>query len=283
MTKYLLPLVLLLVVSCSQEPQTPDELTAAGERAFGAGDYFQARDYLGRAVLQKPSDRNLLYLLGAAYLRERMYDSAITFLKRADILYPKDREINIALADACTETEQWADARRALEVLVAAGETGADYMEELLRVSLKGQEYPFAYYYARRLLEQFPDEQQRYLAVANLAAELDSLTVAINVMDSALERFGTTMEFINNKATYLVAKRKYAEAERLYRSLVAMDLTSVEYKLNLANALDSQDDRSKRNEAYRILSKLDSTYKGTPRLDSMLTELREELGITAPE
>jgi Tfp pilus assembly protein PilF len=266
-------------MACSQAPQTLEELTEAGQMAVASGDYRQARTYLSQALLESPSNRDLLYLMGACYLREYMYDSAHLYLRRADLLHPNDHEVNLALADASKGAGQWLDARHALEVIIKKGDANNEYLEDLLNVSLQGGEHTFAYYYARQILPHDADNADRYLLVASLAAQLDSPEVAINVMDSALERFGSREEFLNNKATFLIAAQDYPSAERIFRNLTKQDSSSIEYRLNLVSCLMSQDTRAKSQEAYDMMLAINSLLPNTPTFDSVLAQLRLDLNI----
>src|SRR5512138_1015978 len=87
-------LAVLVLLGCSREPKTVADLAAAGDKAYFAGQYPEARVYYFKALAQKPSDKHVLYFTGMSYSREGTLDSALTYLKRADLLYPNDREIN---------------------------------------------------------------------------------------------------------------------------------------------------------------------------------------------
>ncbi len=239
----------VLVVACAKTPETIEELTKAGERAFVEEDYFQARVYFSEALARKPSDRRLLYMLGTTYHRELMYDSAVFFLRRADLLYPNDRETNLILLEAAAQAYDWELARSALRVLIATGDPESDHLEELARLSLILEDYAYANHYYRKLLEREPDNPDRYIQVANTWAELGYMKEAIAVTDSAIEEFGPQEQFISNKGLYYAVKTDYEASEEIFRSLVAQDSTVFEYHLNLANALVSQEDPKKKREA----------------------------------
>ncbi len=279
MKRFALVGLVLVFMACSQAPQTLEELTEAGKKSLASGDYLQARTFLLQALKESPSDRDLLYLAGTCYLRERMPDSAHFYLKRADLLHPQDLEINIALAEASMESENWLDARHALEFQRKHGSYDPGRLENLLTASMNGEEYSFAYQYAKEILVSDSDRAMDYLLLANLASELDSPQVAISIMDTALARFGAREEFLRNKATFLIAIKDYPAAERIFRSLLKQDSTSVEYQLNLASCLRSQNSRTKSQEAYDIVLALRSGLPDTPELDSVLTEMRQDLDI----
>lgn len=264
---------------CSQEPQTVDELSRAGEEAFDNHEYARARKYLTKAVAQKPSDRHLLYLLGISYQRDFLYDSAFHYLKRLDLLFPGDREVNLRLYKIAKTVKEWKSAIKAIQVLVKTGDPGEQYHAELADLNLKVKNYKVAYYFYRKLLEADPNNLSYYLLIANLAAQLDSLDISLAVVDSALERFGDRDEFLVNKGLYLAAMKRYEESEATFRYLLAKDSSSLPAKLNLAHALATQNDRAKKREALQLYLQLRPVADEVLRLDSLIGALQEELNI----
>ncbi len=278
MRKLLFVLTVTMMISCAGEPETFDELVKAGERSFISGDYFKARGYLSGALKQKPSDRQVLYLLGLTFSRELMYDSAAFYLGRADILYPADREINTALYEAALNCEDFKVARKALRTLVATGDPTDNHLEALAELSLEMEDISFAHHYYRQLLEREPDNPNRYVQVGNTAADLGSLSIAIEIVDSAIEKFGPNESFLANKGTYLAAQRKYSEAEQIFRSLLADDTAAVAYQLNLASVLAEQDKRAKRQEALKLFREVRATLGAHRLVDSTIQVLEAEFG-----
>jgi len=264
---------------CSKEPQTVDELSRAGEEAFDNHEYAKARKYLTKAVAQKPSDRHLLYLLGISYQRDFLYDSAFHYLKRFDLLFPDDREVNLRLYEIAKTVREWKSAIKAIQVLVKTGDSAEQYHAELADLNLKIENYKVAYYFYRKLLEADPNNPNYYLLVANLATQLDSLDISLAVVDSALERFGDRDEFLVNKGLYLAAMKRYEESEATFRYLLAKDSSSLPAMLNLAHTLATQDDRAKKREALQLYLQLRPVADEVLRLDSIIAALREKLNI----
>jgi len=264
---------------CGKEPQTVAELSRAGEKAFDNHEYAKARKYLTKAVAKKPSDRHLLYLLGVSYQRDFLYDSAFHYLKRFDLLFPDDREVNLRLYEIAKTVKEWKSAIKAIQVLVETGDPAEQYHAELADLNLKIENYKVAYYFYRKLLEADPNNPNYYLLVANLATQLDSLDISLAVVDSALERFGDRDEFLVNKGLYLVAMKRYEESEATFRYLLAKDSSSLPAKLNLAHALATQDDRAKKREALQLYLQLRPVADEVLSLDSIIAALREELNI----
>lgn len=270
----------LLILACASEPETFDERLKAGERAFVSGDYFKARGYLLQALNEKPSDRGLLYLLGLTYSRELMYDSAAFYLGRANTLYPDDREINLGLYDAALNVEDWESARAALRVLVETGDPVESHLETLAELSLQMEDLPWAHYYYGQLLEKEPDNPDRWVQVANTAADMGSLQVAMGIVDSAVEKFGPNETFLSNKGIYHAVLKQYTESEEIFRSLILSDSTAIAYRMNLASALASQDDPQKKREALELYRMVHDVLGADVRMDSLIEVLESEIGGT---
>ena len=277
----LLPIIAaILILACASEPETFDERLTAGERAFVNGEFFKARGYLLQALNEKPSDRRLLYLLGLTFSRELMYDSAAFYLGRANTLYPDDREINLSLYEAAQNINDWESARAALRVLIATGDPEEDHLEKLAELSLQIEDLPWAHYYYGQLREKEPDNPNRWVQVANTAADLGSLQVAIGIVDGAVEKFGPNESFLANKGIYYAALKQYPKSEEIFRSLISSDSTAIAYRINLASVLASQDDSRKKREALQIYRMVRDALGADVWVDSLIDGLESELGET---
>ncbi|HOP07708.1 MAG TPA: tetratricopeptide repeat protein [candidate division Zixibacteria bacterium] len=280
----LLILVMTVFISCSHEPQTLDEYKAAGKLAFGNLEYQKAVEYLSHYVQQNPSDREGLFVLGLAYLRQNMYDSATVYLKRADILYAKDIEINRELYNAAFLSENYDIARKALRTLIELNDVKEeDYLEDLANLSVAVNDFNFAHYYYGKLQDKYPDHGDWYLQNANSAAELGSLSVAIEILDQAVDQFGPKPEFQINQGLFFAAKGDYKNSEKVFRSLLARDTGSVQLKLNLAHTLSKMKDKAKLREAYDIYCENASAYPVPGGLDTILTRIENSLSLDSTQ
>lgn len=266
--------------ACAKEPQTFDELVKAGQTAFVRDDYVTARKYLGRAVQMRSSDKSVLYFLGISYQRDYAYDSAMVYLKRADLLFPNDREINLELYKVSLAMQDWENAIKALGVMVNTGDKIEDYYSQFAELNIKHDNFLAAYVFFGKLVEHEPDNPNWYLQQANVAIEIDSLQVAMAILDKGLDRFGNLDELLLNKSMYLTAAREYGQAEEILRILVGKDSSIIGYRNNLANVLLAQDKTSKKKEAYLILKSIQplAIGSGLP-IDSMVRALKEELNL----
>ncbi|MEK7774568.1 MAG: hypothetical protein AAB305_01630, partial [Candidatus Zixiibacteriota bacterium] len=122
--------VLLLLASCTKEPETFEELKAAGIKAYTSQRYDEARTFLTKAAQKKSSDRELLYFLAVCYQRDLILDSAFFYIRRADLLFPNDREIASTLYSIAPQVQEWQAAIDAIETLIYTGDPAPQYFRE---------------------------------------------------------------------------------------------------------------------------------------------------------
>lgn len=277
-------LIILFLVStflgCGQKSGDVAEIVRAGQDLFLSGDYRGARAKLIEGLKISPSNHDLLYYMGLCYNRDYMYDSALFYLKKVDLLYPDEREINIAIFQVAPLVGDWKNSIAAARTLIDLGEPPEKYWNDLAEFNRQSGKTRNAHYYYRKLLEREPDNVDRYLQVANTAAALNLVEDAANVIDSAIDRFGPTDVLLGNQATIMSFSGKHQQAEEIFRTLLAKDTANMYVKLNLASCLSSQDNTAKKREAYNLLTDLRAATEGQLELDSMITTLKTELKIT---
>ncbi len=279
MTRFLSILLLtILVLGCGGEPETFDELQAAGTKAFVTGEYPTARRYLGRALDIKSSDRDVLYFMGLACRREYYMDSAFYYLKRAGLLFPYDREVNIALYEVALELKEWQSALEAIRILVETGDSPEQYAERAADLNIKTENFFVAYLQYSKLYEQDRENPVRYLQLANVAARVDSVRQAIALMDTAMVKFGERIEFLQNQAIFYTAVGDRSMAEKRLRQIIALDSTQSVAKLTLANILSFSKSREEREEALELFRELQAIPGSGPKLDSAIQALEADLG-----
>ncbi|MFQ5453043.1 MAG: tetratricopeptide repeat protein, partial [Candidatus Zixiibacteriota bacterium] len=152
----------IIISGCTQEPETFEELKKAGEKEFIKENYPAARKYFVTALKLKQSDRDILYFLGLSYQREYLLDSAIYYLKRGDLIYPNDREINLAIYPIAVELQEWENALKAISVLVTTGDPIDKYYKQLVELNIKAEHYIISFIYLKKLLEAEPDNPNWY-------------------------------------------------------------------------------------------------------------------------
>lgn len=268
---------LCLVLAACGGKMTSDEYKEAGQKAFLAKNYPEARVNFHKALHEKPSDKELLYYLGMAYRRDQMYDSALVYLKRAQLLNPIDRELNQELLEVATGIQNWEVALSAIQGLIGSGEPASKYYKEQADMWGKLQYPGNAYYWARKALAKDTSDPAIWFMTASFAAQVDSVELALALTDSAVAKFGENDRFTANRATFLSMIGRFEEAERILRDLVKKDSTEAYFRLNLANVLAAQDDLAKKREARALYIAVKDKVGSELKLDSLIAKLDSAL------
>lgn len=269
----------LVLFGCSNQPTDVEGFRKAGQDAFLAGNYRDARAFFSDGLAKKPSDQEMLYYMGLAYKREYMYDSALFYLKKVDLLHPKQREITQEIYEVAPLVEDWESAVKAIKTLILFGDPEEKYWEELVDYHDRRGYVSLCYHFARKLLAREPENLEWYIRIASTAITLDSFEVASRVLDSAEERFGPRIEFTSGRGLIHLNKSEFEEAEQIFRGLHVQDTTNRFFRLYLGSSLAPQGAREKKEEALDIFSTIIVPQSELPRIDSIITTLREELGL----
>lgn len=270
-------LALVVLTGCGNEPRTADEYLKSGQKAFLKKDYTKARDYLGEGLASNSSHKELLYFMGLSCQAAGLTDSAFYYIKRADLLYRHDREINLALLDVAMAAEEWQAALEAVWVLVETGDSPAKYERMAAELNVKTENWFVAFIKYRDLVAKYPDDALQYLQLADISLKVDSIQFAIELMDAAIEKFGPKMEFLQNQVVLYSAAGDAANAERKLRELLEINANPIMTKLALANLLAHTSSRAKKEEALRLYRELESSEGRGPKLDSAMRSLESEL------
>lgn len=270
-------LITLALVGCSQKPASVIDLTTAGDKAFFGQDYAKAREHYGMVLAQKPSDKHALYFTGLSYSRQGSYDSAIVYLKRADLLYPRDREINAEIYNIAREVEGWRYAIDAIRVLIATGDPEQQYYAELAEMYTLDSFPLQAYYYQMKVVNSGTNDPNEYMQLIGLALHVDSLEVAERYLDSSEAKFGQHYSITANRAFVMAYREQYDEAEALFREALESDSTSIALRLGLANVLSFSEENSKLRESLTLYRGISEQTGGQYKADSMVAVLEQRL------
>lgn len=266
------------VLTACGSPETVEELRAAGETAMERREYAEARGYFRRAITIETKNRDLLFLVAEACRLDYKYDSALYFLKRADLMHPGDIEINRQIHEIAIGLGDWQNAIDAIETMARAGDTVDQYHAQLADLWFRNGQGGRAYHHARRALLSRPDNQAIYLQTATWAARYDSLEVALEILDEAISKFGPQNQFVVNKAMLLSYAGQNRRAEGILRPLIEQrDPPDPTLQLNLANILAAQPERHKKEEALRIYEQIRDILAGAYPVDSLMQHVRTQL------
>lgn len=245
-------------------------LVADGRAAYERKEYQAARDYLYRALIKDPSDREALIWTGQTFRRESQYDSAIYYLKRADILYPKDRELNLILYEVAYQMQDWDVAIGATLTLIGTGDPPEQHYARLAELWDRN-EHPYnALFWLKKLMLTTEPTRAMYLSAARLSAQCDSPAHALFYLDTAVRKFGDDPELKMNRAVYLTESNRHGDAEKIFRELLAADSLNPLNYVNLAHNLSEQKTKPKLTEAAAIYRKIQSRVSARYGIDSLL-------------
>lgn len=269
--------LLAFAVACSDNESSVAKLQAAGQKAFLGGRYGQARQYFMKALAQKPSDRNLLFFTGLSFKRDYLYDSALIYLKRADILYSGDREINLELFEAAMVAKNYPFAINAIHILNKTGDPESKHLGQLIELYAATEDPMNVVFFARKAIKIYPDSVTFYMQLVGALIAVDSLETATSMADSAVARFGERNELTALKGNISAYRGNYQAAEKIFRSLIsAAPFEAHRYKMNLANVLSMQKDPAKRTEALSLYREIKDKFGPQFKIDSLIQALETE-------
>lgn len=266
-----------MLAGCSEDKKSFDQLKEEGIAAYLTGDYLKARELLQQAKNSKGTDRDILYYLGRSYARDYIYDSALLVLKQADYLHPSDPEINQAILDAAHTSRAWVEAKDALKNLERLGEAPSDYLQRYNMYYGQIGNWPQTWFYRKKLLDADPENPLRYLELAAVQLQMDSLNQAIATLEQSIDRLGELPQLMTNLGLYYGYADENQKAEKLFRSLVAENPGNPIHLLNLANVLTVRDDPAKKREGLDIYKRIRNQVPPEIPIDSLIQVVEQEL------
>ena len=255
-----------------------EDLLKAGNEAYEKRDYAEARGFYLRGLEIDNKSRDLLVACGKAYRQDYMLDSAIYYLKRADLMQREDREINEQIREVAQELGDWQNAIDAIEALGRLDGTMEPYHVELADLRLKNNQPGRAFYHARQALLSSPDIPGLYIQTSSMAVTYDSVEVAIEILDAAIAKFGPLDQFVVNRAMLLAYSGNFVQAEVALREVINQsEIPQPGLKMNLANVLAAQPQRAKKEEALSLYGEIRDVVSSDFPVDSLMQALREQI------
>jgi tetratricopeptide (TPR) repeat protein len=268
---------LLLLAGCGRSAKDFDSLKASGEQAFGKGDYNLAINKLQQAYRIKPSDRDILFLLGTAFKKVDRYDSAYSYFKRARLLYATDRPINKEILELAPTFNDIDGALNAIAVLIATGDNEKMYWPLLAELNYRREDLQTAAKYFKLLIADNPNDKTYYLYLSNTLAQLGDFQQSNGVLFKTIENFGPSAEAYANIAVNYLNKKDFAAAEEYFRKSLDIDPPNIPIWIDLANVLSEQKDIAKKKEALAIYKKYQEQAPKGFKIDSLIPALETEL------
>jgi len=270
--------MVVLFSGCGKEEGGYDNLKQRGISAFESKNFMQALNIFREGLEKKPSNRDFLYYLGASYAKIDLYDSAIIYMRRARVLYPRDRDINRQLVHLCPLFNDYECALNAIAVLVMTGDNEKMYWPLLAEFNYRTNNLILAIKYYKLALADNPDIPNYYLYLSSALAQQGNFEEAIDYLNKSINRLGPTVESYSNMGTFYTNLKKYDKAEEYFRGSLALNPDNISIWINLANVLVMQKNRAKKAEGLEIYKKYKSQTPLIYNLDSLIPALESELG-----
>jgi tetratricopeptide (TPR) repeat protein len=191
--------------------------------------YRAVIDTLTPAVSQPPSrgaglEITPLYVhLGFAYLELGDADKALEAFQRARAASPLNPAIDLYIVQAQISAHRFDEAIALARKARASGSANQRMLRleaDALRQSGKGPEGEALLVSA---LKEHPDDQSAYLALAEFQAQIQQYEPALRVLDQAAARFPGDLAIAFQAGSVLERQKRFAEAERKFREVIAKD------------------------------------------------------------
>lgn len=268
----------LVAFGCSSQKEDPEYYLKSGQESFLAGKYREATNLFLEGLKHSPSNHELLYYTGLSYQKEYMYDSALFYLKKVDLLFPHEREINLAIYQVAPKVKDWENSIKAIRVLIRNGDNEEKYRNDLIQYYSNREMYVNSMYLLRKVLANNPEKIEPYLQMCNYSTFAESLEVAQAYNDTAVDKFGYVDELKSNQGTIFAFKGEFIKSEKIFRELFNLDTANFYYKTNLASSLSEQNSILKKKEALKLFEEVRlQTSANSAQLDSIIYNLKEEI------
>ncbi|MGY3396410.1 tetratricopeptide (TPR) repeat protein [Bradyrhizobium sp. USDA 3311] len=199
----------------------PDTLNAKATLALARHRTELAFEQLAEAASGYPDHAGLATNLGIAHEMLGRLDEAVTCLKRAAGLAPRNQEIKLALAHALESRGDVAEARAITEAVVQDEPGNPRALLQLGTIDLALRHYSSAETALLRALEVAPNDPDTLRNLSVLLLDRGNFDEALNVAERAHLRAPLDIAGLSHLAYCRAAKGLWAEAETTCRRLLA--------------------------------------------------------------
>ncbi len=272
-----LVILILLFGGCGKSDGDFESIRKDGLDAYTTGNYNKAINLFKQAFLISPSNRDILYDIARTFKKISLFDSSISYYKRARILYPNDREINKELLELCVSTRDSKAALQVIASLISTGDNERMYWPLLAEYNYKEKNLISAVHYYQLLINEYPDNKTNYLYLSGTLSELGQFEESNKALIAALKLFGPSMEFYSNMAINHIKLKNPVKAEEYMRLSLELNPNSIPLWVNLANLIADMDDKAKKKEALQIYKQFREELPPGFKVDSLIGVLENQL------
>lgn len=180
-----------LLCSCGPLPKTSTERLISGKEFFKAGDYKHAQEEFKGALQQAPNDITVKATasnnLGVIYNEEGRYDEAVTMLKDAIAVDPKNAIAHYVLANALTKKGKFDEALAEAQTATELDKTEPAAFRAVGEAALGKGDAALAIAAYRSAIELDSNDEQEHHRLAQALGEVQDWEGAIEEERKALE------------------------------------------------------------------------------------------------
>lgn len=278
--------VLLIVLACSglvaQQGAQPGTAVAEAESLIAKQDWKGAEVKLAGWLAAHPEDARALFDAGYVADAQNRTDDAAAFYERAAKADPKSFEAHLSLGLLLARQGKPEGARPELDAATKLdpGEAGAAMKARAWRALAqidRAKDPGAAADELREALKVTPETPRDTLLAAELAEQTDQPEAAEAAYRRVLAADGKNTEAQAGLAHLLLARKQYAEAEKVLRDALADSPDDSTLTAELATALAAQN----KGEALPMLEKLHTAHPEDGTITGMLAEVMAEAGDVA--
>ena len=213
--------------------QTPVNLRQAID-AIQAKDYAKAIAILETEVRRSPDREEAHYYLGLAYWQVERKTDAVTELKRAKQLSPKNPEYSYALGNFYLQQKSYAEARAVYTEGLKQKDNGRS-LYGLGLVYLAQDSLDQAITYLLQSREASPNDSKVYRAIGDAYAKQKVLSLAIDNYQKTVEIEPGWLEVHFTLGKLYFKERRVNEALASYKKAVELDPTNADAQYEVGN------------------------------------------------
>jgi tetratricopeptide (TPR) repeat protein len=260
---------LATLISCGTG-LTPEKRIEKMHDLVVAKKFDQAIEQLNVLMVDRPTDSQVLFLGGMAYLGMEKYDSAASYAKRFTSLYPKDMDGYRLLYESSEKIGNFQAQLWAVSQMSYMDTDRRKYFPEIARLNFQLGNYGMALATCRDILKNDPGNREVMFTMANSFAAVGNLDSAIVLLEQINKLTPDQVEILTNLALFRAHKGDYTESETMFRRVTQLFPDYVPGWFGLGNVLLIRKDTADAVAAYRQARNRDSTYLG---VDSVLRSL----------
>ena len=218
---------------------TPMELNQKAKGLLDQNRFEEGITLLKQAIaLDKNNIQSHLYL-AFAYTNIKHFNQAVDEYRTVVGLSPREADFQFGLGTALLDVEKYAEARAALERAHELNPGDVRYRIAIGNAYMREKDYHSAYDAYLKALGYAPDSPLVHALLGDVEEQLNRHADALSEYDATLRLDPKNQSAILGRATALAGLKRFDEAEKIMRDLVARSPKEAATHSGLAQVLDS--------------------------------------------